>query len=182
MKKIILFSLFISLSSSAALSIKPGLWTVETKVKKDGKEYDPQAKMREAMAKMSPEQKKQMEAMVAKMSEKMGQKNSAAMGSIGITDQGMQICYTEKMLENEELITKNKHQQDCETTFPVKTSTRVVTEFKCKNGSSGTAEWNVKDSTHYQGAVKMTTAKGEKAEVNYVASFTSSDCGKHSKK
>lgn len=170
MKKLVILGLLFASPSFAALAIKPGLWTIETKMKKDGKEFDPQAKMKEAMAKMTPEQRKQMESVMQKMA---GHGGSA----IGMSDKGMQVCFTGKMIQNEEFLNQHK-QHDCETTFPTKTSTRVVTEFKCKNGTNGTAEWNVKDSTHYQGAVKMTTGKGEKTEINYLGTFASADCGK----
>ncbi len=170
MKKLIVVVLMmIAPTSFGALSMKPGLWTIETKMKRDGKEYDPQAQIKAAMAKMSPAQKKQMEAMMAKM----GHDTSA----IGMSEKGMQVCFTGETLKNEEFL--NPHQQrDCETSFPVKTSTRVVTEFKCKGGSSGTAEWNVKDSTHYNGFVKMTDKNGVKSEINYLGTFVSADCGK----
>lgn len=178
MKRLLILSLMFASPSFAALSIKPGLWTIETKMKKDGKEYDPQAKMKEAMAKMSPEQKKQMEQMMAKMSAKMGHpSNPNAASAFGMSEKGMQVCFSGKTLQNEEFLNQHK-QHDCTNNFTTKSSTRVVMEFKCKNGSNGTAEWNVKDSTHYQGAVKMTNSKGDKSEINYLGTFTSADCGK----
>lgn len=171
MKLILVIALFSSTATQAALSMKPGLWTIDMKMKKDGKEFDPQAKMKEAMAKMSPKQREQMEAMMAKM----GAGNGSA--SFGMSEKGMQVCFTGKTLQNEEFLHQHK-QRDCETSFPTKTPNRVVTVFKCKNGTSGTAEWNVKDSTHYQGAVKITDKKGSKSEINYLGSFVNADCGK----
>jgi len=155
--------------SFAALSIKPGLWTMETKMKKDGKEYDPQAQMKAAMAKMSPEQKKQMQAMM----EKMGHGASA----FNLNEKGIQICFTGEMLKNEEFL--NQHRDsECATVFPIKTANHVVTEFKCKSGATGKAEWTVKDSTHYSGIVNMTDKKGTQSEIDYRGTFASADCGK----
>lgn len=169
MKYILLLALAFNATAEAALSIKPGLWTIEMKMKKDGKEFDPQAKMKEAMAKMSPQQKKQIQEMMAKM----GGKNGPA---FGMNEKGMQVCFTGKSLQNEEFLHQHR-QSNCETTFPVKSPTRVVTEFKCKNGTKGSAEWKVKDSTHYQGAVRIIDGKGAKSEIDYLGTFASEDCG-----
>lgn len=169
MKTLLIISILTASPSFAALSIKPGLWTIETKMKRDGSEFDPQAAMKAAMAKMTPEQKKRMQEMMGKM----GNGGGAA---FNMNEKGMQFCYTGEMLKNEEFLNQHKD-KDCTTTFPVKTSSKVVTEFKCKNGTEGRAEWNVKDSTHYNGLVSILDKKGTKSEINYIATFASSDCG-----
>ncbi len=154
--------------SFAALAIKPGLWSIQSIVKHGGQEYDAGKIMKEAMAKMSPEQKKQMEAMMKKMG-----KNGPA---FSMSDKGMQVCFSQEMLKNEEFL--NQHQdQKCKTAFPVKTSKHVVAEFKCESGTSGTADWQVKDSTHYIGKVSFNDKGGQKTEVNYKAEFVNTDCG-----
>ena len=88
---------FVSESALAALSIKPGLWTVQSILKRDGQEIDAGKMMKEAMAKMSPEQRKQMEAMMAKMGGEGGP-------AFRMGDNGMQVCYTKELLKNEEML------------------------------------------------------------------------------
>jgi hypothetical protein len=169
MKILIAVSVFFGMSSFASLSIKPGLWTVQTKMIKDGKEFDPQAQMKAMMARMSSDQKKKIQSLISK--------NSKGGASFGMSDQGMQVCINNEVLQKEEFLNPYS-QYDCETTFPTKTPTQVVAQFKCKNGSSGTVDWNVKDSTHYQGAVKMNDKSGNKTEINYLGAFVSANCGK----
>jgi hypothetical protein len=170
MNKLLLIALIMSypISSFAALSIKPGLWSIQSKVKTGGQEYDAGKMMKDAMDQMPPEQKKQMEAMMAKM----GKGGSA----FHLSDKGMQVCFSQEMLKNEEFLNQQKN-QDCKSTFPIKTPTHVVAEFKCANGSEGKLDWTVKDSTHYAGKAVMSDPSGNKTEVNYNASFVKADCG-----
>ena len=101
MKNLLLLSFIFSSTSFAALSIKPGLWNIEVKMNKDGKVTDPHAKMAAAMAKMSPEQNKQMQAMMAKMSAKAGYGEGGS--PFGFGEHGLQVCYTNEMLKNAKL-------------------------------------------------------------------------------
>jgi hypothetical protein len=160
---------FVSVEVQAALSIKPGLWTIQSKVKRDGKEFDPNQMMKDAMAQMTPEQRKQVEAMMNKMS---GGKGPA----MKMGEKGIQVCYTSELLKNEEMLNQHKD-QSCTSTFPVKTSTNLVVEFKCKNGTNGKADWKVKDSTHYIGKVTVTEGNGNATEIDYQAEFSSANCG-----
>ena len=169
MKIVVILSIFLSVNSFAGLSIKPGLWSIETKVIKDGKEFDPQAQMKLMMAKMSPDQKKKIQSIISK--------SGKAGASFGMNERGLQVCINDDVLVKEDFL--NPYSQfDCETAFPTKTTTHVVAQFKCKNGANGTAEWSVKDSTHYQGAVKMNDKAGNISEIKYNGVFTSASCGK----
>jgi Protein of unknown function (DUF3617) len=156
------------MGSFAALSIKPGLWSIQSVVRSGGQEYDAGKMMKQAMDQMPPEQRKQMEAMMSKMG-----KGGPA---FNLNDKGMQVCFSQEMLKNEEFLNQHKN-HDCKSTFPVKTSNHVVAEFKCANGSEGKVDWIVKDPTHYAGRATMSDSSGNKTEVNYQASFVKADCG-----
>ncbi len=170
MKTMILITAFLITigSSQAALSIKPGLWSVQSKMKQDGKEYDPQAILKATLAKMTPEQKKQMEAMMAKM----GKGGSP----FGVSSKGIEVCYTPEMLKSESFLSQ-QNSKECTQEFPVKTSTHIVIKFKCANGMNGTGDWTVKDSAHYVGTMKINEKSGKKTDVNYQAEFVSANCG-----
>jgi len=170
MNKMILFccTTLISTTANAALNLKPGLWRVQSKVTRDGVEFDPQAMMKQAMAKMSPEQKKQMESMMAKMG-----KGGPA---VSMGDEGLEVCYTSELLKNDALFTQQQS-GECSHEFPVKSASRMVIKFKCKNGVEGEGEWNLKDSTHYSGTMKINEKSGKKSEIKYQAQFASPNCG-----
>jgi len=53
-------------ANAVAIGLKPGLWEVSTKMKRGDKEFDPQAEMKKSFEKMSPDQRKKMEAMMGK--------------------------------------------------------------------------------------------------------------------
>lgn len=171
MKTIYLYPLLITMiptASFAALAIKPGLWSIQSVIKRGAQEFDAAKIMKDAMAKMSPEQKKQMEAMMSKMG------NGGT--TFNMNDKGMQVCFTQEMLKNEAFLNQHRDQR-CKTSFPIKTSTHVVVEFKCESGTTGNADWQVKDSTHYIGKVSINEKSGQKTDVNYKAEFVKADCG-----
>ncbi len=164
MKFLMLF-LLVSLSY-AAIDINPGLWEVEMKISSGGKEIDPMAEVKKAMAKMSPEQKKQMEAMMKKMGKKV------ELGDSG----GFKVCYTKEMLAKDENIAKQKNKK-CKTSDLVRAENKIKMNFECEDGTKGTGIWTIIDKESYKGDMDMTSAQGKSGKVIFNGKFSKKDCG-----
>jgi hypothetical protein len=166
MKKLT-FILTVTLSSTLAWSspsIKPGLWEIKTKMVGPKGEIDPSARMREAMAKMPAEQRKQMEAMMSKQ-------------EMPLSGDGMKICYTAEQLKDYGAFKNTKGPRKCTSKVTKQSSQVIHTEFNCPDGSKGTGTWNIGSDTQYSGKMDITTAKGEKVSMSHAAKFLGANCG-----
>lgn len=166
MKNIILgiAALFLTTDPSfAALNMKPGLWEIKTKINSGSGETDPMAQMRKSMDQMSPEQRKQMEAAMAKQ-------------GMSPSGNGAKVCYTPELLKNNESV-MNQKDSKCKSNVTQKTAKKTAVEFNCENGSKGTGEWNFVSDKQYSGTVKVTDAKGALSQIHHDARFVSNDCG-----
>lgn len=121
--------------------------------------------MEKAMAQMPETQKKKMQEMMGKM------KVSPAQGG------GVNVCYSKAMLEKPEKLGSQKDKK-CDAKVITQTSTKVVTNFKCEDGTKGDATWNITSPSAYTALMNFVTAKGEKSQINYNANFLAKDCGK----
>lgn len=149
----------------AEVNLKPGLWEIKTKMEGPNGQ-DPMAKLRESMAKMSPEQRKQMQAM---------------MGNSGVglgNDGSIKVCYSKDSFKNHDSLLTSAQKSKCKTTIKEQSSTKMVMDFKCDNGSEGTAEWKTIGETKYTSVMNFTSAKsGRKGTINHEGKFVKSDCG-----
>ena len=173
----LLFTLLFSFSAQAALLMKPGKWRIETLIKRDGtggQVVNPMAKMNEAMKTMPPEQRKEIEAMTAKMRNK-------EMPKIGFDKGGMTVCYTKEMLESGLDIRKNQEAQKCRIFNHKISSSLVSMNFRCDNGTTGDTEWKVINETNLTGRTKTVNAQGKKSLMNYKATYLGKDCGQNSR-
>lgn len=154
------------LSQSAfALDVKPGLWKMAMKMKSNGKEMDPSAQIKAAMAKMPEAQRKQMMVMMGKM-------------HAGISEDGdIQVCYSKEMLAQNKFAMGKNVKTDCDTKIVTNTPKKVETEFTCKDGSKGKATFTTKNPQSYQGVLNMDSPKHGKSEINYSGTFVNADCG-----
>lgn len=165
--KYLFYLLFLATTTSwAALNMKPGLWSLDTKISTNGKEIDPSGQMREAMAKMPEAQRN-------KMMEVLGQKGKMQFGQTG----DAQVCYSKKMIENPTSFDQ-KQNQKCSSKIITNTSKKIVSQFKCENGSSGEGTWSLESSEKMNGVVNMKAASGKTSQVKYHGTFLKADCGK----
>ena len=145
--------------------MRPGLWEVKTRLKRGNSEVDPQAELKKSMADMPPERRKMMESMMAKSGMAIGTSK----------DSGTQLCYTKETLARKDFGTDpDRH---CETTIRDKTSKHVAMDFKCKDGSTGTGEWNFPSSTAYDGKMKFQKKGGQTSEIALNGRFIDANCG-----
>jgi len=167
MKYLLVFFMLHTTFAYSALNMKPGLWKVKMVMKSDGKEIDASSEMQKAMAKMPEAQKKKMMEMMGKMKSGIAQ------------DGGMQVCYSKAVLDTPENLSKQKDQnKKCDTKVVTQTPSKVVTNFKCEDGTIGDGTWKVVSPSAYNGVMNITSPKGEKSQINYTAKFLTPDCGK----
>ncbi|WP_413942774.1 DUF3617 domain-containing protein [Bdellovibrio sp. HCB-162] len=156
---------FVYAMPSMAFDIKPGLWEVSTVVTYDGKQFDPQAELKKAMANMPPEYKKKMEAAM---------KNSGAMGNF--TENGFKVCYTKDMLDNPKKVMDAA--KKCKMNLKTQSSTKLTGTFDCpEDKTSGTFDWTVKNQNQYEGVMTGKTKDGKSSLIRQNAKFVSVDCG-----
>jgi hypothetical protein len=165
MKFFLVILLLASPQAFSALNMKPGLWNVKMNMKTGGKEINPSAEIEKAMAQMPEAQKKKMQDMMGKMKAAPAQ------------DGGMNVCYSKAMLEKPEKLGTQKD-KECDTKVITQTSSKVVTNFKCEDGTKGDGTWKITSSSAYTGLMNIVSPKGEKSQINYTANFLATDCGK----
>jgi hypothetical protein len=154
---------------AAAQSLKPGLWEVQNKVSTAGMP-DAMAEMQKQMAAMPPEQRKQMEAMMAQHGMRMAPGTGGGIAT--------QMCMTREMVERNEL----PMDEGCRMTQQQRTGNTMRMAFTCtKPPSTGEGEFTFLGPEAYRSRMTVkVTDKGrtETATVEGSAKWLSADCGK----
>ncbi len=161
---------------AAAQTMKPGLWEITNKMGGSGESGAKMAaameQMQKQMASMSPEQRKQMEKMMAQQG--VGMSPGAPGGGMAI-----RVCITKEMAARNE--TPAQTQGDCKQEPMQKSGNTTKFKFTCtKPPSSGEGEVTMNNPESYTMKMKMTSqAKGmpEQMTMDAQGKFVSSDCG-----
>lgn len=172
----LLISPLLALPAQAALQMKPGLW--ETRFKTQAGSPGANAAMdmlREHMANMTPEQRKQMEAALARHGGGMTMPNMEADGSV-VT----RICVTQDMIAKSQLPTQPAQGGCTFKNSPVAGNTLTVT-FSCKNPPA-TGQTRVvmqSDSAYTATMTSTSTLEGhtENIKAEGTGKWLSADCG-----
>jgi hypothetical protein len=154
---------------ASAQNLKPGLWEVTTRT--SGGEMEKAMKeSQEAMAGMSPEQRKQMEAMMAKQGMKMGQAGPGGMST--------QMCMSKEMAERNEMPAQ---QGDCKTTKQQRSGNTITMAWTCTNPpSSGEGRYTIMSPEAYTTKMTMRSTVQGKAETMTMdgsGKWLRADCG-----
>ncbi len=185
---------------ASAQEIKPGLYQVVSKISGNNKLGDMMKKQKEALAKMTPEQRqqmadmpKQMEKMMegmapaqrAKMKEMMG-KQAAAMEAVQsmqmtVNDDGsmsMKMCVTQAMIDQRELVAKDAN---CTHTTGKMTGGVMKISYVC-NAPPRTGEGEVRMTGPNSFSTKMRMVSTdpnnkETMEVNGTSTWLGTACG-----
>lgn len=160
--KILLLSLLLSLSAEAALKLKPGKWKIDSTIISGGKEFKPER----TLSKLTPEQRKQMEAVMK------------AKGAPHVSADGnaMIMCYTKEMLNSGLGLKEDQEKRNCQVSDHQTTDHRVSMTFKCTDGSHGNSVWTVVDDEHLSGTNTIIASNGKKSEMKYKAEFLTANC------
>lgn len=155
-----------------AQTLKPGLWELTSRMEGGSvKMQDSMAQMQKQLAAMPPEQRKQMEEVMAKQGVKMAP--SGPGGGIAI-----QTCFTKEMVERNDIPASKG---DCKTTSQSRTGNTMKTAFTCTNpASTGEAVFTLVSPEAYTSKVivmSQVQGKPEKIDMSGSGKFLAADCG-----
>jgi hypothetical protein len=156
-------------STPPALAQKaaPGLW--ETSVQMQGADIDAaMAQMKQQMARLPPEQRKQVEAM-------MGQRGIGMGGAPNTT----RVCISKAMAERGDVPSGDGR---CTHQSMQRSGNKISFKYACAGNppSSGEGEYTFDGDKAYRGRMVMNTVrdgKPQRMEMNVAGRFVSSDCG-----
>jgi hypothetical protein len=156
--------------AAAQQRLKPGLWEMTHKMQGNAQMDQAMAEMQKQLAAMPPEQRKQMEAMMAGKGMQMG-----GMGPGGMS---MRMCLTKEMVERDEIPANNS---DCKTTNRSRSGNTLKFAFSCtKPPSSGESEVTVNGSDSFISKTRATTTASGKSETVTMegsGKWVAADCG-----
>jgi len=158
-------------AAAHAQTTRPGLWEITNKMQSSSGEMEKaMANMEKQMAGMPPEQRKQMQDMMAK------QGMSMAPGAGGMA---MKVCITREMAERNELGQQQKG--DCKTTQSPRSGNTMKFSYACTQPpSSGEGVMTFTGDTAYTMKMDTTTTvkgKAEKMSMDASGKWLSADCG-----
>lgn len=164
-------ALFLSHPALAADTMRPGLWEITSTIKSGNSQaMAAMAEAQKQMAAMSPEQRKMIEAMMAKQGVGVSMGGD---GSVKVT-----YCVTKEMAARRELPTGQQGQCTSNAT-PTASGMRV--SFTCTNPpSSGSGEVTLMGDTAYTTTMNVTSSargKPETMAVDASGRWLSADCG-----
>jgi hypothetical protein len=149
---------------------KAGLWEVTSKMGGSPEMDQAMAQMQQQMASMPQEQRKQMEAMLAKQ----GMSMTATPGGVM-----SKMCITKDMVERSQMPVQT--QGDCTSTTSNKTSTGMAFKFTCASPpSSGEGQYTFMGDSAYTMKMKINSTQQGKSVVTTLDSsgkWLGADCG-----
>lgn len=163
----------------AQQNMKPGLWEIHNKMGGSGdmgnKMAAAQAEMQKQLSAMPPEQRKQMEKMMADKG--VGMSPGAGVGSGG--NMAMRTCISKEMAARNE---PPAQQGDCKQETLQKTGNTTKFKFTCSNPpATGEGEVTVQSPEAYTMKMKTTAqvkGKSETMTMDAQGKWLSGDCGK----
>jgi hypothetical protein len=152
---------------AAAQTMKPGLWEINNKMG-GGQMDQAMSEVQKQLAQMPPEQRKQMEAMMAQRGVKMVPGTGGGMT--------VQACITREMAERNDVPMQN----GCTSTQQKKSGNRMQFTFRCTNPpSSGEGEVTFTPDSYTSHTTVKTTVQGELQTMTMDATgkWLKADCG-----
>jgi uncharacterized protein YneF (UPF0154 family) len=158
-------------ASAGAQGLKPGLWEVTQKIQtQSGETERAMADMQKQMAAMPPEQRKQIEEMMARQGVKPG----------GGGDMSVKVCMTKEMIERNDM-PMQQQRGDCKTTQQSRSGNTMKMAYTCATPpSSGEGEITYIGSEGYSMKMDVTTevrGKPEKMNMQGSGKWMGADCG-----
>lgn len=170
-----LFAFVVTLTTATAAhaqKVAPGLWENTVSMKSGSGQLEAaMAQMREQMARMTPEQRQQIEAMLAS--------RGAGVGMAAGQPTTLKVCVTPEQAANDDFA---RHDGHCKTTSTERSGKTVRIRFVCEGErkTSGEGEFTIdSDKSHRGHMVVDTTVKGrpERIEMDSTGRWLSADCG-----
>ncbi len=153
---------------AAAQTLKPGIWEMTNKMNNPQMDQA-MAEMQKQLAAMPPDQRKQMEEMMAKQGVRMG---SGAGGGMSV-----QVCMTKEMVERNDV----PMQEGCKVTQNSRSGNTMKMAFTCSNPpSSGEGTFTYNGSEAYTSKMTVRSqvqGKTETMTMEGSGRWIKSDCG-----
>jgi hypothetical protein len=154
-------------SATAQQSLKPGLWEIQHRMSGNPGLEKQMEEARKQMAALPPEQRKQMEAMMASSGVQMGPGGNS-----------MRMCMTKEMAERNEV---PANQGDCKVTNQSRSGNTMKMAFTCTNPpSSGESQVTFTSPEAYAMKTTVNTTAGgkpEKMTMEGNGKWLGADCG-----
>ena len=156
--------------AQAQQKMRPGLWEHHISMKsQSGQMEAAMAEMQKSLASMPPEQRKQMEQMLAQQGV-----------SLGPTGQTVKVCVTKEQAETDHL----PQQEGCTQNVQRINASTMKVSFSCKGGpgeppSSGEGTVTMQGPTAYSGQFRLTThhqGKPERIDMTQSGKWLSERC------
>lgn len=169
-RSLFLFALALSAAlPAAAQSLKPGLWQVTNRMNNPQVDQA-MVEMQKQMAAMPPEQRRQMEEMMARQGVRMA---APAPGG----GMAMQVCMTQEMVARNDV----PMQEGCRITSQQRTGNTMKMAFACTNPpSSGEGQFTFASPEAYSSRMTVRTMMQGKAETMTMEAsgkWVQADCG-----
>lgn len=152
----------------SAQTMKPGLWEIHNKVN-NAEMGDAMAEMQKHMAQMSPQERKQMEAMMVQQGVRMAPSAGGGMA--------VQMCMTREMVERNDV----PMQDGCRMTQNQRSGNTQKVAFTCTNPpSSGEGQFTYTSPEAYTSKMTVKQVMGGKTETATVETrgkWLKADCG-----
>lgn len=151
-------------------ALKPGLWEVQTRMPSDPEFDKSMAEMREALASMSPQERKQMEAAMGK--------HGAQFAAGGKGGAAIRFCMSREQAERSEV---SAAKGDCTVGKQSRSGNTFTSTFTCTNPKSyGETVVKMAGPEAYSSKMTMVTeqnGKKDKTVIESDARWVSADCG-----
>ena len=150
---------------AGAQTMKPGLWEISNKTS-GGQADQAMAEMQKQLADMPPDERKQMEAMMAQRGVRL-----APGGKGGML---VQMCMTREMVERSEVPVQSGN--GCTSTQNRRSGNTIQVAFKCTNPPSS-GEGEVKFTPESYTSHMTIKSQGETMVVDATGKWLKADCG-----
>ncbi len=162
-------------SAAHAQKLTPGLWENTITLKSgDGRMDAAMVRMQEELAKMPPEQRKQMEAMMANRGVAMG-----GTGGAGGTPNAIRICMSKEQAERNDVPQGNDSR--CKRDTLERSGSRLKFKVTCTEPpGTGEGTFNFTSDKAYSGNMVMNVTREGQAmrmEIQQEGKWLSADCG-----
>ena len=163
-------------SPAVAQKLAPGLWEHSMTVKSsDPRMAEGMARMQKEMANLSPQQRQQMEAMMAAQGISMGV--GAGAGGPAIT---AKVCLTPEQAARDEM--PPPADGDCKHTSMQRSGNTLRVKFACtgKRPATGDGEYTLESPKAHRGRTTVEAVEGGKTvrmDMNHTGRWLSADCG-----
>ncbi len=155
---------------AGAQSLKPGLWEMHNKIGGNAQMDQAMAEMQKQLAAMPPDQRKQMEAMMAQR----GMAMAPASGGGGMA---VRTCMTKEMADRNDV----PMQEGCRITSQQRSGNTTKMAFACSNPpSSGDGQFTHHSGESYSSRMTVKTVvegKNETMTMEGTGKWLGADCG-----